>query len=121
MIIETKIVDLNQRMLQAEEAGPKDDLAKLLDGEFTIIRANGVKQDRQAFLDAVPDNAHRDRIAKEPEIHVYHDCAVVILRVTTSEHREGALMVRHFWNMRVFLRREGDWRCAAWQVTETKD
>jgi hypothetical protein len=94
---------------------------RLLTEDFTIIRASGAKQDREAFLGAVATNAHRGRTAEEPEIRLYHGCAVVIIRVTTSEKQDGALIARRFWNTRVFFRQEDQWRCATWQVTETRD
>src|SRR5207253_7561484 len=84
-----RLMTLSNRILQAEEAGLKDELATLLHEDFTIIRASGVKQDREAFLDAVPDNANRGRVAEEPEVRVYDACAVVTLRVRTSEQQEG--------------------------------
>jgi Domain of unknown function (DUF4440) len=112
---------LNQRILKAEKDGDAETLAALLTGDYTIIRASGVRQDRQMFLDAVSANAHRGRTAEEPEIRLYRDCAVVIIRVTISEKQDGALTVRRFWNTRVFIRQEEQWRCATWQVTETRE
>jgi hypothetical protein len=104
---------LNQRILKAEKDGDAETLAALLTGDYTIIRASGVRQDRQMFLDAVSANAHRGRTAEEPEIRLYQDCAVVILRVTTSRNKDGVLAVGHFWNTRVFLRPEKQWHCLA--------
>ncbi len=119
---EVKILSiLNQQMLQAEEDGDSESLARLLTEDFTIIRASGAKQDREAYLNAVGTNAHRGRTAEEPEIRLYHGCAVVIIRVTISEKQDGALTVRRFWNTRVFIRQEEQWRCATWQVTETRE
>jgi hypothetical protein len=115
------LASLNQQLLQAEEDGDSESLARLLTEDFTIIRAGGARQDREAFLGAVATNAHRGRTAEEPEIRLYHGCAVVILRVITSEKQDGALTVRRFWNTRVFIRQEEQWRCATWQVTETRD
>jgi len=108
-------------MLQAEEDGDSESLARLLTEDFTIIRAGGARQDREVFLGAVAANAHRGRTAEEPEIRLYRDCAVVIIRVTTSEKQDEALTVRRFWNTRVFIWQDDQWRCATWQVTETRD
>jgi hypothetical protein len=46
---------------------------------------------------------------------------VVTIRVTTSEKQDEVLTVRHFWNTRVFIWQGKQWRCATWQVTETRD
>jgi hypothetical protein len=54
---------LNQQILQAEEAGNQAVLESLVADRFTSIRASGVRQDRRAYLDAVPANAHRGRTA----------------------------------------------------------
>jgi len=99
-------------MLQAEEDGDAENLATLLTEDFTIIRAGGAKQDRKAFLGDVAANAHLGRTAEEPEIRLYRDCALAIIRVTTSEKQNGALTVRRFWNTRVFIWQEEQWRCA---------
>src|SRR5437899_2137949 len=88
---------LNQQVLQAEEEGNQAVLDPLLVSDFTIVRASGIRQDRQKFLDVVPDNAHRGRIADQLELHLYGDCAVAIIRVTTSQNKDGAPAVGHFW------------------------
>lgn len=119
---EVKIVTiLNKQMLQAEEDGDAESLARLLTEDFTIIRASGARQDREAYLNAVGTNAHRGRTAEKPEVRLYGNFAVIIIRVTTTEKRDGALTVLRFWNTRVFIWQEEQWLCATWQVTETRD
>ena len=118
--LKNQLTALNEHILQAEEAGLTDDLATLLHEDFTIIRTSGKKENRQAFLDAVPANANRGRTADQLEIHPYGDCAVVIICVTTSQNKDGAPAVGRFWNTRVFIRQSGQWRCVAWQVTEIR-
>ena len=115
-----QLTTLNAQILQAEEAGLPDQIAPHLHENFTIIRASGKKENRQAFLDAVPANANRGRSADQLEIHPYGDCAVVIICVTTSQNKDGAPAVGRFWNTRVFIRQSGQWRCVAWQVTEIR-
>jgi hypothetical protein len=51
----------NECILKLEEAGSKNELDRLLHQEFIIIRSNGEKEDRKAFLKAVPANASRGR------------------------------------------------------------
>jgi len=112
------LTELDGRILKAEEEGNRAVLESLLHKDFAILRASGVKQDRQAFLNAVPGNAHRGRSADQLEVRPYGDCAVVTCRVTTSQNPDGTPSVRHFWNTRVFVRQAGEWQCVAWQVTE---
>ena len=115
------LTTLNDRILQAEEDGDAEPLDTLLTEDFTIVRAGGAKQDKRVFLEAVEANAHRGRIVDQLEIHPYGNCAVVTCRVTTSQNKDGAPAVGPYWNTRVFIRQEEQWRCATWQVTETRE
>ncbi|MCL4298026.1 MAG: DUF4440 domain-containing protein [Anaerolineae bacterium] len=115
------LIELNELILQAEEAGLQDNLASHLHQDFTIIRAKGKMERRQEFLDAAPGNKGLGRSADMPEVRLYGDYAVVTVRVTTLRKPDGTLITRHFWNTRVFLRQKGEWRCVAWQVTEIPD
>jgi hypothetical protein len=63
-----ELTKTNAFILQAEEEGQKADLAPHLTDDFIIIRATGLKQNRDEFLEAVPDNAGRGRTADQPEV-----------------------------------------------------
>lgn len=117
----TAITHMTQDILQAEEAGLQDKLAPLLHQDFTIVRASGEKQNRQQFLDAVPANKDRGRTADQIEVHLYDDRAVFTCRVTTTRDKDGNQAISHFWNTRLFVRENGEWRCAAWQVMKICD
>jgi quercetin dioxygenase-like cupin family protein len=115
------LISINAKILQAEEEGSKeaqDRLEPILAKDFCIVRASGVKQDRQTFLDAMPKNAHLGRFAEAPEIQIFSDCAVYSCRLTTLRKPDGTEITRNFWNTRLFLREGGQWRCQMWQVTE---
>ena len=115
------IAELNAFILEAEEQGSRADLAPLLTRDFIIIRAIGLKQNRDTFLDAVPGGADRGRTADQPEVRLHGDCAVFTCRVTTTRNPDGSLGGGSFWNTRVFVRDLEGWRCAAWQVTEISE
>jgi hypothetical protein len=119
--LKSLLTALNERILQAEEAGLTADLATLLHKDFTIIRASGDKHDRQAFLDAVPNNANRGRSAAEPQVSSVGECAVYTVIVTTRRGADGAPAIGHFWNTRLFVQEDNQWRCAAWQVMKICD
>jgi len=110
-----ELTNRNEMILQAEEKGRKADLEPLLTDDFWIVRASGVKQDRQAFLKAVSDNADLGRTADQTEVHWSGKCAVFTCRVTTTRNPVGSPGGR-FWNTRLFVRHGEEWRCAAWQV-----
>src|SRR5437870_6729181 len=44
-----RLIEINDLLLQAEEAGRKDGVAPYLHQDFNIIRANGTKQNREEF------------------------------------------------------------------------
>ncbi|MDP9316864.1 MAG: nuclear transport factor 2 family protein [Chloroflexota bacterium] len=111
---------MNEAILHAEEVGLPDQIEPHLHEDFTIVRASGKRETRQAFLEAVPSNAQRGRRAEAPEIHLYGDCAVVSVRVSTAKNPDGSEVLRSFWNTRVFIRQDGEWRCVVWQVTEDR-
>jgi hypothetical protein len=112
----TNLARLNQRLLQAEEAGDSASLATHLHPTFTIVRASGERQERQAFLDAAAANANRGRRSAQQAIRLYDQCAVFSCRITTNRDQHGHAAIGHFWNTRLFLRQGEDWQCAAWQV-----
>jgi hypothetical protein len=75
MSVGTEITDVNERILQAVEAGNSGDLVALLAEGFTIIRASSAKQNRETYLKALAPNAHRNRTADEPGIV----CTTIVL------------------------------------------
>jgi hypothetical protein len=101
--LKSQLTALNERILQAEEAGQTKQLEPLLATDFTIIRADGVKYDRKAFLDAVPANANRGRSAAEPHVYSVGECFVYTVIVTTTRGADGAPVIGHFWNTRLFV------------------
>jgi hypothetical protein len=112
------LTTLNEDILRAEEEGDKDAIAPHLHENFTIIRATGIRQNREEFLKAVPANVNRGRSAETPKIYPYGDCAVVAVQVSTSKNADGTETLKHYWNTRVFVRQDDEWRCVSWQVTE---
>ena len=111
-----ELTDLNEMILEAEEEGRTADLEPRLTADFTIVRASGEKQDRQKFLAAVPGNAGRGRVADQPGVQLYDECAVFTCRVTTTRNADGTPGGGRYWNTRLFVREAAGWRCAAWQV-----
>jgi len=110
------LIHINQRILRAEDEGDEATLALLLHPDFNIVRSNGEKQGRQTFLEAVLSNKNLGRTADQVEVRRYGECAVFTCRMTTIRDKEGKDVVSHFWNTRLFLRQDKEWRCTAWQV-----
>jgi len=108
----------NELLLRAEEAGDGNALAELVTDGFTIIRASGVRQNKEEFLKAAPGAKELGRSSREFEVRVHGECAVVHLKITTLRNPDGTVITRHFWNTRVYMKQGDQWKCAAWQVTE---
>lgn len=111
--ITARLIEINDKMLRAEEEGQVSDIAKHLHQDFKIIRANLNVEDLQTFLRAVPDNAKRGRTADQPTVQFFGNRAIYTCLVTTK--------AGHFWNTRLFVRRENDWLCVQWQVMKIAD
>lgn len=116
-----ELTKINALILRAEEEGQKADLAPRLTDDFIIIRATGLKQNRDEFLEAVPDNAGRGRTAHQLEVRPYAGWAFVTCRVATTRNGDGTPGGGNFWNTRVFVRDPQGWRCAAWQATKISE
>jgi hypothetical protein len=115
------LIELNDLILQAEEAGLKNDLEPLLADGFSIVRSKGEKVERQAFLDAVPDNANRGRSAVQHNVYRVGQCAVYTCIVTTTQNPDRTPNHGRFWNTRLFIRENEKWRCLTWQVMRICD
>jgi uncharacterized protein DUF4440 len=116
-----ELVALNERILQAEEADQKDALDPLLADGFTIIRSKGEKVERHDFLDAVPKNANRGSHATQPNVQLLGQCAIYTCLVATTQNSNGTPNPGRFWNTRLFVQENSNWRCAAWQVMKICD
>ena len=116
-----KIMEINARMLEAEEQDQAAELEKHLTEDFFIVRSTGQKLDRQAFLADVPSKSQRGRQAWQPEVRLLGNCAIYTCIVTTTQNPDGTPNPGRFWNTRLFVQQDGHWRCAAWQVTKVSD
>lgn len=107
-----KLMDLDSRSFEAEEYGNREVLDSLLTDDFKIVRSNFSISARQAMLDAIAANAGKGRAVDEVSVKLYGDSAVVTSHLTTRN--QGT--VNQFWNTKVFVKQDGEWRCRAWQV-----
>lgn len=108
-----QLMELNRQSFEAEENGQADVLMPLLTEDFRIIRSDHSVSDKAAMRAAVPGNANKGRAVDEVSVKVYGDSAVVGSHLTTTS-AQGE--VKQFWNTKVFVRQDGQWRCRTWQV-----
>jgi hypothetical protein len=113
--IEDELRKLNRESFQAEDDHSREGLEPILADDFRIVRSNFIMEDKPAMLCRVAaDTSHRRREVDAEEVKVYGDSAVVTCRVTLKE--ESGKIFGYFWNTKVFVRREKDWKCIVWQV-----
>ena len=109
-----EIMEINARILEAEEQGQAADFETLLTEDFFIVRSTGQNSITRRSWRTCRSKAP-GRQAVQPEVHQYKDCAIYTCIVTTSQNPG------RFWNTRLFVLEDGHWRSAAWQVTEVSD
>lgn len=99
--------ELNERIGVAEDNGDREWLAKILAPRLAFQRADESRtvDDHVAFLQKVQSGGPRVTRLIEP-IELYGDRAVVqcIVKIGNKE----------FHNLRLFVRREGQWKLLAW-------
>lgn len=113
--VEDELRKLNRESFQAEDDAKREPLEHILADDFRIVRSNYVIEDKPTMLSRIAaDTSRRKREVDDDNVKVYEDSAVVTSRVTLKE--TSGEMVGRFWNTKVFVRREGQWKCLVWQV-----
>jgi hypothetical protein len=113
--VEDELKKLNSESFQAEDNASREPLGRILADDFRIARSNYVIEDKPTMLNRVTaDASRRKRDVHDENVNVYGDGAVVTSRVTLKE--ESGEVVGRFWNTKVFVMREGEWKCLVWQV-----
>ena len=118
--VEDAVANLNRQSFEAENHPPTAaaGLDPILDDEFYIVRARGVLQAKQEMMgEAANDSSGRKRRFNDEDvdIRIYGDAAVV--RTCVAVHEPTGEVRGHFWNTKVLVLREGQWKCVAWHVT----
>ncbi|QIG49951.1 nuclear transport factor 2 family protein [Nordella sp. HKS 07] len=101
------LIELNLKIADAENRGDREWLASILAPRLAFQRADEARtvDDRIAYLEKVaPGGTRVTRIVEPIEIHGSR--AVVKCIVTAG--------VREFHNLRLFVRRDGQWQLLGW-------
>lgn len=118
--IEDTLKKLNKESFQAEDDHSRNALVPILADDFKIVRSNFILEDKPAMLCRVAaDPSRRKREVDDEEVKVYGDSAVVTCRVTLKE--ENGDIFGYFWNTKVFVKQEKDWKCVVWQVARVPE
>jgi hypothetical protein len=110
------LVALNLKILNAEQGGAADELAKVLSEDLVFRRADKSVVDKATFLQGVPAAAQRlsDREAFDVEVTVLGRSALVTLTVFAYATVDGQRRPRLFKNIRFFVDRGGGWLLEHW-------
>jgi hypothetical protein len=104
------LIELNEQINDAENNGKREWLATILAPRLALQRADKPRtiDDQVAFLQKVQKVEHEDKrvLRKIEPIELYGDRAIVKCII--------AVGAKEFHNIRLFVRREGDWKLLAW-------
>lgn len=123
---EQAVRELVRSLFRAENGAPAegdrrpDDI--LAHDYLPITRASGaVDESRQAHLDRIANpsgSLTRDAENATIDVSLFLEGQVAIARTELPTTDPGKTPAdASFRNMQVFLKREGEWKCVAWQVT----
>lgn len=123
--VECKLIELNTQIGEAEMRHNDEDVAflvQVLSDDLIFRRANGQIVRKKEFLwDLIqPENTFDYLIPENVEPKVFEDTAVVSLLVRAKGKRGEAGFEGVYRNLRLFQKREGEWRCVVWFNTEIK-
>jgi len=124
-----EIRELVLSLFRAENyPGNRDAAANVLAIDYLpITRAKGqVDCNREDTLQKIanaPASRHRDVDGAEIDVALFQDDSVAIARsqlsMTDSLHNPPT--VESYRNMHIFLKRNDQWQCVAWQVTKIQE
>ena len=109
--------DLNAKICAAEMEGDADYLASVLADDLVFRRAGGSQVTKEQYLEGLrnPDNTYEYVHCGDIEvIMVDRNTAFVSLLVWAKGMRGKTGFKGIYRNTRLFLRQNGDWRCAVW-------
>jgi len=117
-MINNKVAGLNDDLTAAEETGDAEKVKKMIGNDFVIVRATGVRQEREEYVKKIAENAGRGRKPEETKVQVY-DRTALYSGVISTKKIGGAEGERDkFRNVRMWREEGGEWKCIYWQVTK---
>jgi len=92
--------------------------------DLIYTRSSGVRTNKAELMKGVrsapPKKATDPKtvyMAEDVQIHQYGDTAVVAFRLVATTTKESGTEVSNYLNTGTFVKRNGEWRAAAWQST----
>lgn len=108
-----------QQMIKADLDGDAAALDRTTTDDYTITRDNGVVRDKAETLQGIKDRTTKfDSFnASDIRVRIYGDTAVVTFHENIKGSRAGKDMSGQFQEVRVFVKRGGNWRAVLAQRT----
>jgi ketosteroid isomerase-like protein len=127
-VIKEAIRDLVRKLFQAENhPGDKDTAADILATDYLpIIRAKGqVDDSRKDTLEKIANGSplfvrHANQAVIEVALFLDNQVAIARTLLPTTDSRETPPVEAAYRNTHVFLKRDDEWQCVAWQVTKVQ-
>lgn len=124
----SEIRQLVYTLFQSEnKPGNRDAAASILAKDYLpIVRAKGqVDRSREETLNKIANAStsfYRDVDRASIEVELFQDNIVAIARtlLSTIDSSQDPPITAFYRNMQVFLKRNNQWQCIAWQVTKVQ-
>jgi ketosteroid isomerase-like protein len=120
--LKSEIQSLDQQVNEAAVSGNLKMLGKIMSDDYVGVAPNGMilrKPVIAAHYQA--GTLHYESVVNsDVEIHINGDCAVLIAIATVKGHDGDTDLSGTYRIMRVFLRRDGEWKIIAFQATPTR-
>jgi hypothetical protein len=110
------LIDLNQRMTEAEKKGDVPFFRDVLAEDLIFRRAKGAVVTKEQFILDLKGDAFEKLEAEVLEVRNYADGAVV--KVNVRAKRRGDPSEGRYLNVRRFVKRDDKWQLVAWLNTE---
>jgi ketosteroid isomerase-like protein len=114
---EQTLTALNERFAVAERGRDEEFFRSVLADALVFRRANGTRVGKEQFVEGLMDESNRfDQLeAEDLEVVIYGtELALASLVVHAAGERAGERFEGDFRNTRLFVKEDGDWKCAVW-------
>ena len=114
---ERTLVALNEKFAEAELGRDEEFFRSVLADDLVFRRASRARVGKAKYLEDLLDERNRyDRVeAEDVEVIAYRtDLALTSLRVHAAGERAGERFEGDYRNTRLFVKENGEWRCAVW-------
>ncbi len=114
---ESELSRLNRAMFTAEDDRDVKTMDATLSEGFWMVRSSdGEPRQKAEFLDEVAKAPRATREVVREQIEKVTDSCAIVSSVLKFQRPEDPA-ASYFWNTKVFVKHDGEWRCRAWQVT----